>query len=171
MRQRVGFARAIVTDPEVLLMDEPFSALDVLTAENLRGELLEIWERTDISIQAIVIVTQNIEEAVLLADRIVVLGSNPGRIQASLEVALPRPRDRKTLEFEVLVNQLYRIMTGRDVRAQAPAGGPNGAPDTRRNTCHRAVTTGLGRRAVWTGRDPCRRGSLHRCRGGGRPGP
>ncbi|HTN99484.1 MAG TPA: nitrate/sulfonate/bicarbonate ABC transporter ATP-binding protein [Microthrixaceae bacterium] len=132
MRQRVGFARAIVTDPEVLLMDEPFSALDVLTAENLRGELLEIWERTDISIQAIVIVTHNIEEAVLLADRIVVLGSNPGRIKASLEVDLPRPRDRRTLEFEVLVNQLYRIMTGRDVTDELPAAGSNETPASRR---------------------------------------
>lgn len=114
MRQRVGFARAIVTDPEVLLMDEPFSALDVLTAENLRGELLEIWDRTDLSIGAIVIVTHNIEEAVLLADRIVVLGSNPGQIKARLDVDLPRPRDRRTIEFEVLINHLYRIMSGRD---------------------------------------------------------
>lgn len=132
MRQRVGFARAIVTDPEVLLMDEPFSALDVLTAENLRGELLEIWERTDISIQAIVIVTHNIEEAVLLADRIVVLGSNPGRIKASVAVDLPRPRDRRTVEFEVLVNHLYRIMTGRDVTDEVPLAAPDGAPDARR---------------------------------------
>ena len=95
MRQRVGFARALVTNPEVLLMDEPFSALDVLTAENLRGELLEIWQRDDIPIEAIVIVTHNIEEAVILADRIVVLGSNPGRIKATLPGPLPYPRDRR----------------------------------------------------------------------------
>ncbi|MGB3410672.1 MAG: nitrate/sulfonate/bicarbonate ABC transporter ATP-binding protein [Microthrixaceae bacterium] len=132
MRQRVGFARAIVTDPEVLLMDEPFSALDVLTAENLRGELLEIWDRTDISIQAIVMVTHNIEEAVLLADRIVVLGSNPGRIKASLTVDLPRPRDRRTIEFEVMVNHLYRIMTGRDVVEVIERTASDETPDTRR---------------------------------------
>ncbi|MGB6059576.1 MAG: AAA-associated domain-containing protein, partial [Microthrixaceae bacterium] len=132
MRQRVGFARAIVTDPEVLLMDEPFSALDVLTAENLRGELLEIWERTDLSIKAIVIVTHNIEEAVLLADRIVVLGSNPGRVKASLTVQLPRPRDRRTIEFEVIVNRLYRIMTGRDVVENAERNASDGEMETRR---------------------------------------
>jgi NitT/TauT family transport system ATP-binding protein len=106
MRQRVGFARALVTNPEVLLMDEPFSALDVLTAENLRGELLEIWQRDDIPIEAIVIVTHNIEEAVILADRTVVLGSNPGRIKATLPVVLPYPRDRRSPEFEGLVDSL-----------------------------------------------------------------
>lgn len=120
MRQRVGFARALVTNPEVLLMDEPFSALDVLTAENLRGELLEIWSQTDIPIQAIVIVTHNIEEAVLLADRIVVLGSNPGRIKAELTVDLDRPRDRRTPEFEHLVDHLYRIMTGKAALDMSP---------------------------------------------------
>jgi len=127
MRQRVGFARALVTDPEVLLMDEPFSALDVLTAENLRGELLEIWERDDIPIESILIVTHNIEEAVLLADRIVVLGSNPGRIKATLPVVLARPRDRRTPEFEGLVDTLYRIMTGHEpvVAPVAVAGAPS----------------------------------------------
>ncbi len=134
MRQRVGFARALVTNPEVLLMDEPFSALDVLTAENLRGELLEIWAQTDIPIQAIVIVTHNIEEAVLLADRIVVLGSKPGRIKATLQVVLPRPRDRRAPEFEGLVDSLYRIMTGKDTPSDqvsaltAPGGDTDRTP-------------------------------------------
>ena len=91
MRQRVGFARALVVEPEVLLMDEPFSALDVLTAENLRGELLELWDNEEFPIEAIVLVTHNIEEAVILADRIIVLGSNPGRIRAEFPVVLPRP--------------------------------------------------------------------------------
>ncbi len=113
MRQRVGFARALVVEPEVLLMDEPFSALDVLTAENLRGELLELWDNEDFPIEAIVLVTHNIEEAVILADRIIVLGSNPGRIRAELPVVLPRPRDRNAPEFVGLVEEIYAIMTGR----------------------------------------------------------
>lgn len=131
MRQRVGFARALVTDPEVLLMDEPFSSLDVLTAANLRGELLEIWERDDIPIEAILIVTHNIEEAVTLADRIVVLGSNPGRIKATLPVVMPYPRDRRSPEFEGLVDTLYRIMTGRDTES-VPPPTPDGTRDERR---------------------------------------
>jgi NitT/TauT family transport system ATP-binding protein len=132
MRQRVGFARAIVTEPEVLLMDEPFSALDVLTAENLRGELLEIWERDDIPIEAIVIVTHNIEEAVLLADRVVVLGSNPGHVKATIPVLLPRPRDRRAPEFEGLVDTLYSVMTGRDEVEAVPPPRVDGVPDVRR---------------------------------------
>jgi len=132
MRQRVGFARAIVTNPEVLLMDEPFSALDVLTAENLRGEVLELWSQTDIPIDAIVIVTHNIEEAVLLADRIVVLGTNPGRIRAEIAVELDRPRHRRTAAFQLLVDRLYRLMTGgdEDLPRAAEAPGVNPTPET-----------------------------------------
>lgn len=132
MRQRVGFARAIVTEPEVLLMDEPFSALDVLTAENLRGELLEIWGHDDMPIAAIVIVTHNIEEAVLLADRIVVLGSNPGHVKATIPVLLPRPRDRRAPEFEGLVDALYSVMTGRDEVEAVPPPHLDGVPNRRR---------------------------------------
>jgi len=128
MRQRVGFARALVIEPEVLLMDEPFSALDVLTAENLRGELLELWDNDEFPIEAIVLVTHNIEEAVILADRIVVLGANPGRIRAELPVVLPRPRDRNAPEFVGLVEEIYAIMTGRSV-ATPPVTQP---PDERR---------------------------------------
>lgn len=113
MRQRVGFARALVVDPAVLLMDEPFSALDVLTAENLRGELLELWADDEFPIEAIVMVTHNIDEAVLLADRVVVLGSKPGRIVAELPVDLARPRDRASAEFQSLVERVYGLMTGR----------------------------------------------------------
>src|ERR1700691_3013137 len=96
MRQRVGFARALVVEPEVLFMDEPFSALDVLTAENLRRELIELWSQKKISTRSIFLVTHNIEEAVLLADRIVVLGSNPAKIRADFRISLPQPRERKT---------------------------------------------------------------------------
>jgi NitT/TauT family transport system ATP-binding protein len=130
MRQRVGFARAIVTEPEVLLMDEPFSALDVLTAENLRGQLLELWERDDIPIEAIVLVTHNIEEAVLLADRIVVLDTNPGRIKVVIPVTLAHPRDRRGPEFEALVDTVYRVMTGRD-EGPVPVTGVAGGGEPR----------------------------------------
>ncbi|HET9647533.1 MAG TPA: nitrate/sulfonate/bicarbonate ABC transporter ATP-binding protein [Microlunatus sp.] len=114
MRQRVGFARALVLHPDALLMDEPFSALDVLTAENLRNELMGLWAQPDLPTKAICIVTHNIEEAVLLADRVVVLGANPGHIKAEVQVHLPRPRDRRSPTFEAMVDQLYAILTGRD---------------------------------------------------------
>ncbi|MGW7573402.1 ABC transporter ATP-binding protein [Streptomyces sp. NPDC054765] len=114
MRQRVGFARALVVEPDVLMMDEPFSALDVLTAENLRGELMELWESGQFPTRAIVLVTHNIEEAVLMADRIVVLGSRPyGTIRETFDVGLDRPRDRDSPAFEDLIDRVYRVMTGR----------------------------------------------------------
>ena len=119
MRQRVGFARAIVTEPDALLMDEPFSALDVLTAENLRNELVKLWEGRGAPVKCILIVTHNIEEAVLLADRVLVLSSNPGRIMAELTVDLPRPRDRHAPRFEALVDNIYGILTGREQAAAA----------------------------------------------------
>ena len=119
MRQRVGFARAIVTEPDALLMDEPFSALDVLTAENLRNELVKLWEGHGAPVKSILIVTHNIEEAVLLADRVLVLSSNPGRIKAELTVELPRPRDRHAPRFEALVDTIYGILTGREESAAA----------------------------------------------------
>jgi NitT/TauT family transport system ATP-binding protein len=111
MRQRVGFARALVVEPEVLFMDEPFSALDVLTAENLRSELLELWQKKTIPTQAIFLVTHNIEEAVLLADRIIVLGRNPGRIRTDFEVSLVHPRDKKSASFYQLVDYIYKVLT------------------------------------------------------------
>ena len=114
MRQRVGFARALVTEPDILLMDEPFSALDVLTAENLRSELLELWASGEFPTSAILIVTHNIEEAVLFADRIVVLGTNPGTIMTEIPVALERPRDRRAGAFEALLDHIYGVMTGRE---------------------------------------------------------
>jgi NitT/TauT family transport system ATP-binding protein len=116
MRQRVGFARALVVEPEVLFMDEPFSALDVLTAENLRSELLELWQTKAIPTRAIFIVTHNIEEAVLLADRIIVLGRNPGHVRVDFRVTLAQPRDRKSSLFTQLVDYIYTVLTRPDVQ-------------------------------------------------------
>jgi NitT/TauT family transport system ATP-binding protein len=134
MRQRVGFARALVVEPEVLFMDEPFSALDVLTAENLRSELLELWQKKTIPTKAIFIVTHNIEEAVLLADRIIVLGRNPGVIRTDFKVTLPHPRDRKSEPFTQLVDYIYKVLTQPGERPPALPTAPAGAtvkPDSR----------------------------------------
>jgi NitT/TauT family transport system ATP-binding protein len=122
MKQRVGFARALVVEPEVLFMDEPFSALDVLTAENLRSELLELWAKKTMPTKAVFIVTHNIEEAVLLADRIIVLGRNPGHIRTDFKVQLGQPRDRKSEPFTQLVDYIYKVLTKPDV---APAEAPD----------------------------------------------
>ncbi len=111
MRQRVGFARALVINPDVLLMDEPFSALDVLTAENLKSDLLELWQEKKTNTNGILLVTHNIEEAAMLADRIVILGSDPGYIRADLSVDLPQPREADTPEFRALVDRIYTLMT------------------------------------------------------------
>ena len=121
MKQRVGFARALVVEPEVLFMDEPFSALDVLTAENLRSELLELWAKKTMPTKAVFLVTHNIEEAVLLADRIIVLGRNPGHIRTDFKVQLAQPRDRKSEPFTQLVDYIYKVLTRPDVApTQAP---------------------------------------------------
>jgi NitT/TauT family transport system ATP-binding protein len=122
MKQRVGFARALVVEPEVLFMDEPFSALDVLTAENLRNELMELWEGKKMPTRAVFIVTHNIEEAVSLADRVVVLGKNPGRIRTDFRVTLPRPRDRKMPRFLEIVDYIYRVLTQPDTQPEFEPG-------------------------------------------------
>jgi NitT/TauT family transport system ATP-binding protein len=110
MRQRVGFARAFVVKPDVLMMDEPFSALDVLTAENLRGEISELWEAGKFPAKSILVVTHNIEEAVLLSDRVVILGANPGYIRGQLKIDIPRPRNNKDPRFAALVDYIYTVM-------------------------------------------------------------
>lgn len=111
MRQRVGFARALVINPDVLLMDEPFSALDVLTAENLKSDLLELWQEKKTNTNGILLVTHNIEEAATLADRIIIFGSDPGYIRAELQVTMKQPRATETPEFRALVDKIYTLMT------------------------------------------------------------
>ena len=111
MRQRVGFARALVVDPDVLLMDEPFSALDVLTADNLRSDLLDLWQSKKTNIKNILLVTHNIGEAASLADRIIVFGANPGNIRTELMVDIPHPRNDQNPKFRLLIDNIYTLMT------------------------------------------------------------
>ncbi|MGA2187047.1 MAG: nitrate/sulfonate/bicarbonate ABC transporter ATP-binding protein [Steroidobacteraceae bacterium] len=120
MRQRVGFARALVVHPNILLMDEPFSALDVLTAETLRTDFLDLWSEGRMPIKGVILVTHNIEEAVLMCDRILVFGSNPGRILSEIKVSLPQPRNRLDPSFRELVERIYVEMTA---RPQGSVGG------------------------------------------------
>jgi NitT/TauT family transport system ATP-binding protein len=115
MRQRVGFARALVVHPNVLLMDEPFSALDVLTAENLRTDFLELWANGKLPIKGTILVTHNIEEAVLMCDRVLLFSSNPGKVVTEIKIGLPHPRNRTDIAFEDLVDRIYVEMTARRV--------------------------------------------------------
>jgi NitT/TauT family transport system ATP-binding protein len=126
MRQRVGFARAFVMKPDVLMMDEPFSALDVLTAENLRGEISDLWEKGSFPSKSILLVTHNIEEAILLADRIVVLGTNPGHIRGEVRVDIARPRDKNGARFRALMDHVYTVMTNPEAAVEeVPAAAKN----------------------------------------------
>ncbi len=123
MRQRVGLARALVVHPDLLLMDEPFSALDVLTAENLRTDLIDLWSEGKLPLKSVLMVTHNIEEAVLMCDRILVFASNPGRVASELRVPFPHPRNRLAPDFRQLVDDIYGLMTRRpvpSVRAVTP---------------------------------------------------
>lgn len=139
MRQKVGFARAMVTEPELLCLDEPFSALDVLSAESLRGELLELWTGGNIPTKAILMVSHNIEEAVLLADRIVVMDKNPGRIVADLDVSLPHPRDRKAPDFQHVVDHVYATLAGKTQPEHVELGAAPGEPGAIRQLPHVAI--------------------------------
>jgi NitT/TauT family transport system ATP-binding protein len=129
MRQRVGIARALVTNPDVLLMDEAFSALDVLTGETLRDDILELWNSNRIPTRGILMVSHNIEEAVMMADRIIILTSGPGRIGSEIQVPFPRPRQVESAAVRALIDEVYGLMTMRpvleahaDVAAAAHAG-------------------------------------------------
>lgn len=121
MRQKVGFARAMAVEPELLCLDEPFSALDVLSAESLRGELLELWTGGSIPTKAILMVSHNIEEAVFMADRIVVMGKEPGRIITEVRVEFAHPRQRKSDEFQRVVDEVYGILAGQTVPVELGA--------------------------------------------------
>lgn len=122
MRQRVGFARALVVDPTLLLMDEPFSALDVLTAETLRSDLLDLWSQGKVPIKSVLIVTHNIEEAVFMCDRILLFSSNPGRVIAEIKVPFKHPRDRQDPVFRQLSDDVYAKMTAQPTNDNVKKG-------------------------------------------------
>jgi NitT/TauT family transport system ATP-binding protein len=124
MRQRVGLARALVVQPDLLLMDEPFSALDVLTAETLRTDLVDLWSEGKLPIRSVLMVTHNIEEAVLMCDRILVFSSNPGRVANELHVPFGHPRDRLDPKFRQMVDDIYGLMTRRPAGVRAAASPP-----------------------------------------------
>jgi NitT/TauT family transport system ATP-binding protein len=129
MKQRVGFARAFVLEPKVLFMDEPFSALDVLTSENLRGEIDDLWNAGTFPSQSILIVTHNIEEAVFLADRVIILGANPGCVRGEVVIDLPRPHDRGCDRFKALVDYIYTVMTNPDAEVTGSVEVPTSTPE------------------------------------------
>ena len=127
MRQRVGFARAMVVHPNILLMDEPFSALDVLTAENLRTDFIDLWSDKKLPIKGVILVTHNIEEAVQMCDRVLLFSTGPGRVVTEIKIDTPRPRERTDPAFEDYVDRIYVEMTARRVERAARATPATGA--------------------------------------------
>jgi NitT/TauT family transport system ATP-binding protein len=144
MRQKVGFARAMAVEPELLCLDEPFSALDVLSAEALRGELLELWTGGRIPTRAILMVSHNIEEAVFMADRIVVMDKGPGRVVADFRVTLPHPRERKAPPFLEVVDRIYAILAGQTEPEHIEHGTAPGEPGPTRSLPHVQINTLAG---------------------------
>src|SRR5438552_3234020 len=143
MRQKVGFARAMAVEPELLCLDEPFSALDVLSAEALRGELMELWLKRKIPTKAILIVTHNIEEAVLMADRIVVMAKDPGHVVTEIPVNINHPRKRKDTAFQAIVDRVYAAVAGQTVKAaEGQSTGP-GQPGQKLPTARLNALAGL----------------------------
>lgn len=136
MRQKAGLARAMAVEPELLCLDEPFSALDVLSAEALRNELLELWLLGATSMRAVLMVTHDIEEAVLMADRIAVMDKRPGRLVAEFAVELPRPRSRRDPAFGQVVDRVYALLAGRTAPDQVELGVEPGAPGRARALPH-----------------------------------
>lgn len=136
MLQKVGFARAMAVEPELLCLDEPFSALDVLSAESLRGELLELWTGGKIPTKAILMVTHNIEEAVFMSDRIVVMDKDPGRVIMNMKVDLPQPRQRKDPKFITLVDRVYMVLAGQTQPEHVELGTAPGEPGRTRALPH-----------------------------------
>jgi len=133
MRQKVGFARAMAVEPELLCLDEPFSALDVLSAESLRSELMELWKGGKIPTRAILMVSHNIEEAVFMSDRIIIMDKDPGRIVAERKIDLPYPRERKSPEFHEIIDRVYGLLAGQTKAEKDELGtAPGEAGPTRR---------------------------------------